>query len=109
MLAKVDGRTRESRLMAAARAELTRHVGGQPNSVQRTLIERAARLQLYIGVMDRETLETGTMSERASRQYLAWTNSLRLTLRELGVRAAPAEKLPDLSDIVSRHRKAAAP
>jgi hypothetical protein len=96
MLAKIDGRTKESRLMAAARAELTRHVGGSPNSIQRALIERAARLMLYIEVMDRETLETGTMSERASRQYLAWSNSLRLTLRDLGVRAAPAEKLPDL-------------
>ena len=96
MLAKIDGRTKESRLMAAARAELTRHVGGSPNSIQRTLIERAARLQLYIEVMDRETLETGTMSERASRQYLAWSNSLRLTLRDLGVKAAPSEKLPDL-------------
>jgi len=29
---------------------------------------------LYIEIMDRETLEAGTMSERNSRQYLAWTN-----------------------------------
>ena len=33
MLAKIDGRTKESRLMAAARAELTAHVGGNPNNV----------------------------------------------------------------------------
>jgi hypothetical protein len=46
MLAKIDRRTKESRLMAAARAELVRHVGGAPTSVQRTLIERATRLQL---------------------------------------------------------------
>jgi hypothetical protein len=96
MLAKIDGRTKESRLMAAARAELVRHVGGHPNSIQRTLIERAARLQLYLEVMDRETLESGTMSERASRQYLAWSNSLRLCLRELGVKSAPAVVPPDL-------------
>ena len=95
-LAKIDGRTKESRLLAAARASLTLHVGGSPTSIQRTLIERAARLMLYIEVMDRETLETGTMSERASRQYLAWSNSLRLTLRDLGLQAAPSEKLPDL-------------
>jgi hypothetical protein len=43
MLAKIDGRTKESRLMAAARAELTRHVGGSPSSVQKALIERLAR------------------------------------------------------------------
>jgi hypothetical protein len=106
MLAKIDGRTKESRLLAAARAELTRHVGGQPNSIQRTLIERAARLQLYIEVMDRETLETGSMSERASRQYLAWSNSLRLTLRELGVEAAPAVVPPSLGDYLASKRAA---
>jgi hypothetical protein len=103
MLAKIDGRTKESRLMAAARAELTRHVGGSPSHVQRVLIERAARLMLYVEIMDRETLEAGTMSERNSRQYLAWSNSLRLTLRELGVKAAPTEKPPDLRDILAEH------
>jgi hypothetical protein len=103
MLAKIDGRTKESRLIAAARDELTRHVGGSPSHVQRVLIERAARLMLYIEIMDRETLEAGTMSERNSRQYLAWSNSLRLTLRELGLKAAPAGKLPDLRDILAEH------
>ena len=107
MLAKLDRRTKEARLLEAARASLARHVGGSPNDIQRVLIERASRLMVYIEVMDRETLETGTMSERASRQYLAWSNSLRLTLRDLGVRAAPAEKLPDLHDIVAEHGKAA--
>ena len=82
---------------------LTRHVGGAPNDIQRVLIERASRLMVYIETMDAQALEDGTMSERNSRQYLAWTNSLRLTLRELGLKAAPAEKLPDLSDIVAEH------
>jgi hypothetical protein len=101
MLAKLDRRTRESRLMAAARAELVAHVGGAPSSTQRVLIERAARLQLYIEVMDRETLESGSMSERNSRQYLAWCNALRLCLRELGVKAAKAEKMPSLGDYLA--------
>jgi hypothetical protein len=101
MLAKIDGRTKESRLMAAARDELTRHVGGSPSHVQRVLIERAARLMLYIEIMDRETLEAGTMSERASRQYLAWSNSLRLCLRELGVKAAPAAAPPSLDQYLA--------
>ena len=52
--------------------------------------------------MDRETLETGTMSERNSRQYLAWSNSLRLTLRDLGVKAAPSEKLADLGGYLAK-------
>ena len=103
MLAKLDQRTREAKLLSDARAALVVHVGGSPSHVQKTLIERAARLMLYLEIMDRETLEAGTMSERNSRQYLAWTNSLRLTLRELGLKAAPAEKLPDLRD---DHRRA---
>jgi hypothetical protein len=101
MLAKIDRRTKESRLMAAARDELTRHVGGSPSSVQKALIERATRLMLYVEVMDRETLEAGTMSERNSRQYLAWSNALRLTLRELGIKSAPVVKPPDLDDYLT--------
>jgi hypothetical protein len=105
MLAKIDRRTKESRLMQAARDELIAHVGGQPNSVQRTLIERAARLQLYIAMMDAETSETGTMTERNSRQYLAWCNALRLCLRELGIAAASVQKPPDLSEIVGEYKR----
>jgi hypothetical protein len=51
---------------------LTAHVGGHPNTVQKALIERAARLTLYIELMDAEALAAGTMSERNSRMYLAW-------------------------------------
>jgi hypothetical protein len=87
---------REGQVLIAARAELTAHVGGAPNDIQRALIESAARLQLYIETMDAQAHEDGTMSERNSRQYLAWTNSLRLTLRDLGVKAAPDVLPPSL-------------
>jgi hypothetical protein len=40
MLAKLDRRTKEARLLEAARASLTGHVGA-PNDIQRVLIERA--------------------------------------------------------------------
>jgi hypothetical protein len=89
MLARLDWRTREAKLLTAVRAELTAHLGGSPNAVQRALIERASRLTVYIEAMDREALESGGMSERNSKQYLAWIGQLRLTLREIGVRAAP--------------------
>ena len=107
LLAGLDWRTREGKLLAAARAELTAHVGGHPNNVQKALIERAARLTLYIELMDAEALVVGTMTERNSRQYLAWVNALRLCLRELGVREAASDKRPSLEVIVSRHKKAA--
>jgi hypothetical protein len=94
-------RSREGKLLAAARAELIAHVGGNPNNVQKTLIERAERLSLYIELMDAEALEAGTMSERNSRQYLAWSNALRLCLREIGVDEAKPAKPPSLSDYVA--------
>jgi hypothetical protein len=91
MLARLDWRTREAKLLTAVRAELTAHVGGSPSAVQRALIERAARLTVYIEAMDRQALESGGMSERNSKSYLAWIGQLRLTLREIGVRASPAK------------------
>ena len=95
LLAGLDWRTREAKVIVAAREKFTRHVGGEPNAVQRALIERAARLTLYIELMDSEAIKSGTMTERNSRQYLAWVNSLRLTLRELGIEeAAPKAKRP---------------
>jgi hypothetical protein len=103
LLAGLDWRTREGKLLAAARAELTAHVG-TPNSVQKALIERAARRTLYVELMDAEALVAGTMTERNSRMYLAWVNALRLCLRDLGVKAAASDKPSSLANIVSRHR-----
>jgi hypothetical protein len=101
MLAKLDKRTKEARLLAARRAELIAHIGGEPSAVQKVLIERAARLMLFVELMDREALEAGTMSERNSRQYLAWQNSLRLCLRELGVKAAATVPPPSLVEYLA--------
>jgi hypothetical protein len=98
LLEGMDWRSREGQVLIAARAELTAHVGGHPNNVQKALIERAARLTLYVEMMDARALAAGTMTERDSRQYLAWSNALRLCLRDLGVKAASAVLPPDLDD-----------
>lgn len=96
-LAKLDGRTREARIMRAARDELTAHVGGKPSATQRALIERAATLTLRVAQLDAKAADAGAMSDHASKQYLAWSNSLTRTLRELGLKPA-AEKPPSLAD-----------
>ena len=100
----MDWRTREGQTLIAARAELTAHVGGNPNNVQKALIERAARLTLYIELMDAQALVEGTMSERNSRQYLAWVNALRLCLREIGVEEAKPEKPVSLDHYLAAER-----
>lgn len=84
-LARLDGRTREGRLMRRVRSELTAHVGGRPSATQRMLIERSATLSLYVTMLDRKAMQGGAMTEHDSRTYLAWSNSLTRTLRELGV------------------------
>ena len=104
LLEGLDWRTREGQTLTAARAELTAHVGGNPNNVQKALIERAARLTLYVEMMDARALVEGTMSERDSRQYLAWVNALRLCLRDIGVEEAKPEKAAGLDHYLAAAR-----
>ena len=47
------------------------------------------------------------MTDHDARSFPRSRNQVRLTLRDLGVKAAPAEKLPDLGDILAEHGKAA--
>ncbi|MEK1928492.1 MAG: hypothetical protein AAAC47_01670 [Pararhizobium sp.] len=100
VLAKLDGRTREARLMQTVRDDLTAHIGGRPSATQKALIDRAAWLQLHVSLMDAKTLEDGgPLSERDSRQYLAWSNSLTRIMRDLGAdqpKNKPKRSLQDL-------------
>jgi hypothetical protein len=52
--------------------------------------------------MDTQAPQDGGMSDHASRQYLAWSNTLTRTLKALGLTAAPAAK-------ARRHPSAASP
>lgn len=101
VLAKLDGRRREAKLMQTVREDLTAHIGGNPTATQKALIDRAAWLQLHVSLMDAKTLEDGgPLSERDSRQYLAWSNALTRILRDLGAdkprSAKPKQSLRDL-------------
>jgi hypothetical protein len=48
-----DGRSADARLMQRTREALTLHVG-KPSATQRALIDRAARLTLYVARLGRE-------------------------------------------------------
>ena len=91
-LARLDQRTREARLLADTRAELTAHLGGAPSATQRALIDRAAWLTLRIALMDAKGAD-GHLSERDGREYLAWSNSLTRALVALGLQAATARPM----------------
>jgi hypothetical protein len=52
-----------------------------------------------------EKMTAGTWTDHDARTFGGLSNAVRLLSRELGLRAAPIEKLPDLSDIVAEHGK----
>lgn len=98
-LAKIDGRTREARLMREARAELVAHVGGTPSATQRVLIERAVQLTLQIAMLDAKQAGGG-LTEHDGRTYLAWTNTLTRLMRQLGMTGA-AQRPRSLADHIA--------
>jgi hypothetical protein len=80
--------------MAGVRADLVKHVGGNPSAAQRMMIDQAAMLSLRLRLMDRQALQDGGASDRNGRQYLAFANSLSRLLRQFGLEAAKAPFVP---------------
>jgi hypothetical protein len=64
------------------------------------MIERAVMLSVYLARMDTAALKGAAMSDHASRRYLAWSNTLTRTLRQLGLKGV-AERPQTIADIVN--------
>jgi hypothetical protein len=96
--AGVTAQTPEGKLIRDVRADLVKHVGGSPSATQRALIERAVMLTVQLARMDAKALEDGVMSGHATREYLAWSNTLTRTLKTLGMKGPPP-KVPTLAEI----------
>lgn len=92
-LAKIDKRTREGRLLAEVRADLTQHCGGMPSATQRGIIERCAWLSLWVAQLDAKAVEGGGLTDHDHRTYLAWSAALARLLRQLGTKGAPEKRL----------------
>ena len=103
----IDGRSREGRFLRAVEAELVEHVGGSPSTTQRILIHRCARLMLRLDIFDQK-LADGAMTSHDARTYNALQNSLRLAIRDLGLRSKGLDgpAVLSLADIAARHAKA---
>jgi len=95
-----DGRSADAVLLRRTRAALVAHVGGKPSATPRALIDRAANLTLHVARMDAQAMEAGGLSDHASRQYLAWSNSLTRTLAVLGLDAVKASR-PSVRDYLN--------
>ena len=108
-LKKLDGRTKISKLAVETRLALIDHLGGAPSATQLATIERIVWLTVKCALLDQRIL-AGTDTEYDSKTYLAWSNSLRRALRDLGT-APAAPPPPSLATILSEiadQRKAAA-
>jgi hypothetical protein len=95
----VSGRSRNGRFLAAAREQLTEHLGGgQLSAAQRILVERVAWLMLHVALFDEKVATRGgPMSDRDRASYLAFSNSLVRATRDLGLDPAAAP-VPTLDD-----------
>jgi hypothetical protein len=87
-----DGNAPEARFIRQLRADLIRHIGGQPSATQRIAVERATMLAFHLAKIDAAALAAGEMSDHGRKQYLAWDGSLRRALQALGMKAAPTPK-----------------
>ena len=98
--------SREARLYLLIRAELVKHVGGQPNVVQSALIDRVAWLRVHLATMDEEILRMGALPD--GELYLAMSNSVTRLLRQIGVNGATQKKRTVTEILAERARKQAA-
>ncbi len=88
----IDGRSREGRFLRKTEAELKAHLGASVSPVAQILIRRCAKVLLQLELLDSK-MASGDWSEHNGKMYSALSNNLRLTLRELGIKAAdPAPK-----------------
>jgi hypothetical protein len=106
MLQKLDGRTKEGRLLRDVRSELVSHVGGRPSATQKALIERAVWLSLHVAQIDARMADGRALTEHDSRTYLAWSNTLTRTLRQLGLKGID-QRGPTLAEYKAERAQAA--
>jgi hypothetical protein len=108
-LATLDGRTREARFIAALRADLIRHVGGSPSVTEAELIDMACDTAFEIEAMKRRRAERdATLSLHDHKAFLAYQNTLRRTLAQLGMKGA-AERPRTLAEHLAASRATTAP
>ena len=88
-LSKPDGRTRETKRLKQITKDLIDHAGGaeRVTATQRYLIAQTAADILRLEMFDCE-VATGRVSDHAARTAYALRSSVRIALRELGLRAA---------------------
>jgi hypothetical protein len=86
-------------------AALTEHLGGDLTPPQQMLVQTTAVIWLRLSLMAPQMLAEGELIERNSHVFLAWANSLRRNLVELGISAQEAEQIPHLRDYIEQRKR----
>src|SRR5271163_177313 len=90
-IGKINGRSAPGRFLRRIERELIAQIGGEPSFGQRLLIRRVTRAMLQLELLD-EKFTTGDWTPHDSRTQGGLSNSVRLALKELGLKSAPAKE-----------------
>ena len=82
-LSRLDYRTKEDKAAKVFRQQLIEYLGGDPNVVEKALVDRCVYLQLKCWLLDRKIVN-GMDTDYDSKQYLAWSACLQRSLVRLG-------------------------
>jgi hypothetical protein len=95
--------TREGMFLRRVQEELCRQLGGDPSMAQALLIDRAAKAALRLELFDREFANGKKMTLQDGRVYSSLHSSLRLILRDLGMKPKKAERrVPTIEELTER-------
>ena len=106
VLAKVDGRSREGRLLTQVRRALIEQLGGETklSPAQRLLVDRAAHMQLRCAKLDARLID-GTYTPYDNSTHAAFSNALRRTLLALHLETPIGAGPPSLDEHLARLRR----
>ena len=81
---KLDGRTKEARILKSTRKEVAALLGHRPNAAELAMIEQIAWLQLRVAAINQRLL-AGSYTQFDTSVYNAHVNSLARLFAKLGV------------------------
>jgi hypothetical protein len=105
-IGEINGRSPEGKFLRRCEAELVEHLGGRPTFAQALIIRRATRAMLQLEKLDSK-LASGNWTDHDARTYGGLSNTLRLCLRELGLRPPAPTPTSPLAEHFRRPQSAA--
>jgi hypothetical protein len=103
--ASIDGRSTAGRYLRKIEAELLAQIQGEPSFAQKLLVRRIARGMLSLEEFDHKLSAGNSWTAVDAATMGGIQNSVRLNLRELGIKAAPVPKKVGLAEYLASKAK----